>query len=177
MTGAILGAQSPVVIGCHVFIGMNATVMRGVTIGDNVIIGASSMVLKNCKYGGVYAGNAAKKMMAIEDYYVNCCAKQFDEAKLLAKCHYEHNGKAPAQESLHEYFLFFVTETKPSRFPNFIQKMKLMGNYDDTVTYMENTTQMFSSYEEFLKEALFIGLSDLARKIAVDLEEKIDLTY
>ena len=81
MAGAVLGAQSPVVIGSHVFIGMNATIMRGVTIGDNVIIGASSVVLKDCESGWVYAGNPAKKIMSIEDYYAKRREKQFEEAK------------------------------------------------------------------------------------------------
>lgn len=155
LAGAVLGAQSPVVIGSHVFIGMNATIMRGVTIGDNVIIGASSVVSKDCESGWVYAGNPAKKIMTIEEYYVKRRAKQLDEAKTLARCYYERYGKAPEQEVLSEYFMLFCNKEQAEQVPAFLTKMKLLGNYDDTVKYMENTVPMFSSYDEFIQEALF----------------------
>jgi acetyltransferase-like isoleucine patch superfamily enzyme len=49
----------PVHIGNNVWIGMNATILKGVTVGDNSIIGAGSLVIddvpKNCLVGGVPA--------------------------------------------------------------------------------------------------------------------------
>ena len=67
--GAILGSQATVNIGSYVFIGMNAVITPGVTIGDHVIIGAGSVVTKDCVSGGVYAGNPAKKIATLEDFY------------------------------------------------------------------------------------------------------------
>jgi acetyltransferase-like isoleucine patch superfamily enzyme len=46
-------------IGNHVFIGSNATILP-VTICDNVVIGAGSVVTKNITNPGIYAGNPAK---------------------------------------------------------------------------------------------------------------------
>lgn len=48
-------------IGNHVSIGTNATILP-VTICDNVVIGAGSVVTKNITEAGVYAGNPAKKI-------------------------------------------------------------------------------------------------------------------
>ena len=48
-------------IGNHVSIGSNATILP-VTICDNVVIGAGSVVTKNIVKSGVYAGNPAKML-------------------------------------------------------------------------------------------------------------------
>jgi acetyltransferase-like isoleucine patch superfamily enzyme len=52
----------PTAIGNHVSIGSNATILP-VTICDNVVIGAGSVVTKNIEEPGVYAGNPAKKIV------------------------------------------------------------------------------------------------------------------
>jgi acetyltransferase-like isoleucine patch superfamily enzyme len=48
-------------IGNHVYIGSNATILP-VSICDNVVIGAGSVVTKNITESGVYAGNPARKI-------------------------------------------------------------------------------------------------------------------
>jgi len=48
-------------IGHNVSIGSNATILP-VTICDNVVIGAGSVVTKDIKTSGIYAGNPAKKI-------------------------------------------------------------------------------------------------------------------
>ena len=52
-------------IGNKVSIGSNATILP-VTICDNVVIGAGSVVTKNITESGVYAGNPAKKIKNIQ---------------------------------------------------------------------------------------------------------------
>ncbi len=53
-------------IGNHVSIGSNASVLP-VSICDNVVIGAGSVVTKNITKPGVYAGNPARYLRAIEN--------------------------------------------------------------------------------------------------------------
>lgn len=48
------------VIGNHVSIGANATILGDITIGDNVVIGAGSVVVKDVPDNCVVAGNPAK---------------------------------------------------------------------------------------------------------------------
>ncbi|HKC36046.1 MAG TPA: acyltransferase [Chitinophagaceae bacterium] len=52
------------IIGDNVSIGSNATIMP-VTICDNVVIGAGSVVTKDIAQPGIYAGNPAKKIRSI----------------------------------------------------------------------------------------------------------------
>jgi|GEM_PF-82360 len=51
---------APVTIGQNVFLGSNATVLRGVHIGDNSVIGAASVVTKDVPANVVAAGNPCK---------------------------------------------------------------------------------------------------------------------
>ena len=67
--GEICGSAGKVKIGNNVFIGMQATILKGVTIGNNVIIGANSLVNKNVPDNTVVAGNPAKVIMTIDEYY------------------------------------------------------------------------------------------------------------
>lgn len=48
-------------IGNHVSIGTNATILP-VTISDNVVVGAGSVVTKDIIEPGIYAGNPARKI-------------------------------------------------------------------------------------------------------------------
>ncbi len=53
-------------IGNNVNIGINASIIGGITIGDNVIIGAGAVVVKDVPSGAVVAGNPAKIIKYIE---------------------------------------------------------------------------------------------------------------
>jgi acetyltransferase-like isoleucine patch superfamily enzyme len=50
---------APVVIGNDVFIGTNAMILKGVTIGDRAIIAAGSVVSKDIPAGEIWGGNPA----------------------------------------------------------------------------------------------------------------------
>ena len=54
----------PTVIGNHVSIGTNATILP-VKIVDHVVVGAASVVTKDILEPGVYAGNPARKIRDI----------------------------------------------------------------------------------------------------------------
>lgn len=50
----------PVTVGNNVWMGGNVTILPGVSIGDNVVIGAGSVVTKNIPSNVVIGGNPAK---------------------------------------------------------------------------------------------------------------------
>lgn len=57
-----------VVIGDNCHIGMNATIMPGVTIGNNCIVGACAVVTHDIPEGTVVAGVPARPLCTIEQY-------------------------------------------------------------------------------------------------------------
>lgn len=61
----LLTSKGPVIIGKNVWIGGLTTIVSGVTIGDNSIIGANSFVNKDIPDNCVAAGNPAKVIKSI----------------------------------------------------------------------------------------------------------------
>lgn len=55
-----IGHTAPIIIGHNVWIGDSAIVLKGVTIGDNSIIGAGAVVAQDIPANVVVAGNPAK---------------------------------------------------------------------------------------------------------------------
>ena len=60
---------APVRIGCRVFVGARTMILPGVTIGDDVIIGAASVVTQDVAPGTVAVGNPARPVATTESYY------------------------------------------------------------------------------------------------------------
>lgn len=54
------------------FIGKGTTILPGVTIETNCIIGACSLVTSNCEAGGVYAGVPARFICKTEEFAEKC---------------------------------------------------------------------------------------------------------
>ena len=59
-TGEIMNPAKDIVLGRHVWIGQNATILKGCNIGDDSVIGFGSIVTKSCGPGSVMTGIPAK---------------------------------------------------------------------------------------------------------------------
>ena len=58
-------------IGSNVYIGTNSLIMPGVTVGDNVLIAAGSVVTHSVPDNVVIGGNPAHIICTFDDYYQN----------------------------------------------------------------------------------------------------------
>lgn len=58
-----------IIVGNNVFIGMRTIIMPNVKIGDNVVIGAGSVVTRDIPSNSVACGVPAKVISTIEEYY------------------------------------------------------------------------------------------------------------
>jgi acetyltransferase-like isoleucine patch superfamily enzyme len=58
--------RAPVVIGDHVFLGANAVVMMGVTIGDRAVVAAGAVVTADVPHDAVVGGVPAKVIGRVE---------------------------------------------------------------------------------------------------------------
>jgi len=65
----------------NVFLGSNSTILPGVTINENVIVAAGSVVTKDLEADSVYGGVPAKKIKSLKDY----------ELKVLENAVYIHS--------------------------------------------------------------------------------------
>lgn len=70
-----LDAVGKVDIGDNVFIGYGASVMRGVTIGNNCVVAAGSTVVKNIPPNSVVGGVPAKRICSTDELVVRLKAE------------------------------------------------------------------------------------------------------
>ena len=63
-----LELTAPISIGDNVYIGLNVTIMPGVTIGNRCIIGTGSIVTKDIPNNSVAAGIPAKVIKTVDEY-------------------------------------------------------------------------------------------------------------
>ncbi len=153
LTGEIVGGVGKVKIGNNVFIGMNATILMNTDIGDNVIIGAGSVVSGKVDSNSVYAGTPARKIMSLEEYINKRKKRELDDAKEIARNYYERFNKKPTKDTLPAYFWLFESD-EDSLIPIFKERMKLCGNYEQSITAFKKHKAVYRNYEEFLEDAL-----------------------
>ena len=60
--------EKPIKIGNNVWLGSHCVILPGITIGDNVIVGAGSVVTKDLEKNGVYVGSPAKWIRGLSQF-------------------------------------------------------------------------------------------------------------
>ena len=63
-----LDRVAPITLGDHVFLGNRTTILPGITVGSNAIVGAGSVVTRDIPEGEVWAGNPARRICTTESY-------------------------------------------------------------------------------------------------------------
>lgn len=76
-----VGEAASTWIGDNVFIGMNAILLMGTHIGKNTIVGAGAVVSGHFEDNVVIAGNPAKVVCSIDEFYQRRKAKELRAAK------------------------------------------------------------------------------------------------
>jgi acetyltransferase-like isoleucine patch superfamily enzyme len=61
------GIPAPVLIGSNVWLGVNATILKGVHIGENSVVGAGSVVVSDVPANVVAAGNPCRVIRSLGD--------------------------------------------------------------------------------------------------------------
>lgn len=149
--GDILGSSGKVSIGDNVFIGVNTTILKGVTIGNNVIIGANSLVNKDVIDDVVVAGNPAKVICALDEYYKKRKELQLREAVELALEHYRRYKEWPSKKVMREFIFLFEGEKEDAGNDEIFGEIgALGGNFDQTLERLVSTKRRFGSYDDFM---------------------------
>lgn len=58
---------APIVIGRNVWIGANVTILKGVTVGDDAVVAAASVVTKDVPAGSIVVGSPARVVRSVHD--------------------------------------------------------------------------------------------------------------
>lgn len=151
--GEFLPSSGKIKIGNNVYFGRNCTVLKGVTIGDNCIVGFGSLVMRDVPANSVVAGVPAKVICSVDDYYKKRQEKSLEEAFKLAREIKAKYKRRPEPRDFREEFVFFVSGNEIDKYPEIPIEFQLsyMGNCYDT--WVKNHKARFNSFDEFLKAA------------------------
>lgn len=146
-----LPSSGPVKIGNNVFFARNCTVLKGVTIGDNCIIGYGSVVTKDIPSNSVAVGCPAHVISSLDAYYQKRKKESLEEAYEYARIIYKKTGKRPTVEQMYEEFAFWMEGDDTDSRLKFSPEIQLRGVYD---IWKKRHKAPFRSFDEFIDQAL-----------------------
>lgn len=122
----------------------------GAKIGDNVIIGAGSVVSGTIPSNCIAAGNPAKVIRTLDEHYKIRKEKYINEAKENALCFKEKNGRFPTVKEMESFFPIYLKRDR-----NLLKKhnilTKLSGDdEDDIIEKWLASKPIFESYDKFI---------------------------
>ena len=149
--GEILGEAKKTIIKDNVFIGINSIILPGAQIGNNVIIGAGSVVSGKIPDNSVAAGNPARVIRTLDEYYTRRKSKYIQEAKDYAR-YLSENGVMPTIENMGEFFPIYLPRSLEN-LSKYNINTKLNGDDEkDIINKFINTQPVYNSFSEFIKD-------------------------
>lgn len=141
-------SSGAVKIGNNIVFGRNVTVLKGVTIGDNCIIGLNSVINKDVPSNSIAVGSPARVVSTLEDYY-HKRKKQCDkEALFYAKSIENRFNRRPKIEEFFEEFPLFLNGH--DLVPGLPIKKQLGDAYN---FYKKNNKPIYKGFDDFLNKA------------------------
>lgn len=125
-----LPSSGSVTIGNNVYFTRNCAVLKGVTIGDNCIIGFGSVVTKDIPANSVAVGAPAKVICTIEEYYEKRKKQSYEEAMQYARIIYKKTGKRPTVEQMYEEFPLWMEGNEDDHRLKFSVAQQTAGYHD-----------------------------------------------
>lgn len=145
-----INSSGKIKIGNNVYFGHHCAVLKGVTIGDNCIIGFGSTVMHDIPANSVAVGTPAKVICSIDKYLEKRKQIALSEAFEYAQSIFERNNRLPVPEDFNEEFIYFVDSTNIEQFPMIPIRKQLGKSYS---SWILNHKAMFSGFKEFLMAA------------------------
>ena len=145
-----INSSGKVKIGNNIYFGKNCTILKGVTIGDNCIIGACSLVNHNIPANSVAAGVPAKVICSLDEYYEKRSKASLNEAFEFARSITEIFGRLPIEAEFKEEFSFFVSGYDAEKHNTIPIKSQMGEAYGD---WKENHIAPYENFNAFLKAA------------------------
>ena len=142
----------PINIGDNVFLGWDTIVMGGVNIGNNVIIGAHSVVTKDIPDNCVYAGNPAKRICSLEDYYQKKKKMAIENAFFRAQHVYKQKGRIPTVQEMGWFAVLFLERNGESE--AFLRGLPFKADeMDEVIQSFYKMERCFNGYDDFIHKA------------------------
>lgn len=146
----LLPSSGCVTIGNNNYFGQKVTVLKGVTIGDNCVIGLGSIITHDIPSNSVAVGSPARVIGNTDDYFEKRKHKCIEESFEYIRAFEKRNHRRPELSELWEEFPLFVDKSHITPEQEQLARRMLGGGY---ATWLENHVAPFQSLEEFLTDA------------------------
>lgn len=147
----ILPSSGKVKIGNNIYFGTDVIILKGVTIGDNCIIAAGSIVTKDIPSNSVAAGAPARVLCTLEEFYEKRRKACVEEALEYARSIVDRYNRKPTIEDFHEEFVLFTDGNDISNHrPWMISQLGGMENYK---IWCSEHKAPYKDIDEFLNAA------------------------
>ncbi len=134
-------------LGDNVFVGMRSFINMGVTIGDNVIIAAGSVVTKDIPSNVVVGGNPARVICTMEEYY----QKNKDRFEAYARTAYERESALLGRALREDEMGWFVSLWQPPCAESIYRSMRVDGDdFEEVVQDMLRVKPVYKTFEDFI---------------------------
>lgn len=147
----LINSSGRVKLGNNIYIGRDVTILKGVSIGDNCVIGLGSVVTSDIPSDSVAVGSPARVICTIDEYFSRRKGRCLEEAFEYARSIRQNFGREPQVEDFWEEFPHFVSGDKIDNYPTIPIKRQLGQAYSH---YRNHHKATFDSFEEFLAAAL-----------------------
>lgn len=143
-------------IGNNVSFARNVTVLKGVTIGDNVFVAHSSLVTKDIPPNCIAAGIPAKVICSLDDYYERYKKNRLQEIKEYCDVIRERTNREPRKKDFKLIFEYFVDGSRLEEYYDSLggthkkrAKVRMNGQYERYKKYHKSP---YNSFEEMIDE-------------------------
>ena len=151
--GEFIGGTAPTRIGDNCFLGMNSIILPGTTIGNNCIVGAGSVVGGKYPDNVVIAGNPARVVCTLDEYYQKRKNRWVDDAKRCALEIYHNTGRLPTIEEMKDGFYWLYAPRTQESVESHKNFFTLTGDdYEDVCKNFLASDPVYLSFEDFLKD-------------------------
>lgn len=145
-----VNSSGKVTIGSNIYFGTNVTVLKGVTIGDNCVIGANSLVTHDIPANSVAAGTPCRVLCTLDAYYEKRKAQGLEEAKEYVRSIRDRFHREAKVEEMKEEFIYFMDAHNVNDYPTLPPawiKFQLGEGYEE---WLKNHKAPYRSFQDFL---------------------------
>lgn len=148
--GEVIGTSQKTVIGDNVFIGMNSIILMGANIGNNVIVGAGSVVRGTIPDNVVVAGQPARVICTLEQHYHSLKNRCITEAAQTYLEYRRTYGERPTVAQMGSFWPLFL-QHDAALLQKYNVLTALSGDDEEDIVrcWLNSDPPPFESYEAF----------------------------
>lgn len=139
-----------VIIGNNVWLAENVTICKGVSVGNNCIIGIGSIVTKSIPPNSVAAGVPARVICSYEDYINKRRSLYANEALEYARAIID-SGREPVIEDFFDDYPCFVDGSNYQDYP--YPYLRVFKTIDRFEYWKQHHKKVFNSFNDFIQHA------------------------